>query len=366
MRLPTPAELAAAGRRGDPPADAVAERVGAEPSVRAELAAALAGAPARTPAVRALVEEMERTALAVPDVVHEVSSRIAYTAPFAAHVFDIGAGSLLRSYAPPAPAAVLVSTGRLVEGASERLLSTGRWLNAASVPGWLRPGQPGFVETGRVRLVHALVRRHAPRVEGHLPVSQLDQVRTWLDFSLVAPVCAEAVGLPLTQEEQRELFRYWHHLGALLGIERPLVAAAVDRASARELDRRVAALTGPPSRDSRTLTAAGLQALADGLVDVSGLPPRLALPAVRAVARAMHDRSTADALGIGRTPVLDALVPAVAVLVRARRARLRRRPAAWHAMVEANVETARRFVRDGALPAPPLAGVRRALRLAAA
>ena len=353
---PSDPVLRDAATRGDPLADAVAAEVearagaGADRTVRRQFTVALAegaDAPAVTSsAVRALVRQMEDAAHAAPDGVVVEDARVAHTVPLAAHAFDVGAGALVNSYRPPGPAAVLVGTGELVDDTSRRLLDTARWLTTASVPGWLRPGRPGFVATGHVRLAHALVRRRFP-VPGGTAVSQLDQVRTWLDFALVAPRCAGRLGLALTEEEHRALLRYWHLVGELLGVEPALVAPAVDRRSAEDLEARVVALTPPPSEDSRRLTRAGLTAIAAGLHDLTGLPAGVGLLAVQVVARAMHGPEVSDALGIPRLGGAHRLVPPVAVLLRHHRERLRRDPVAWRAAVDANIAASREFVLSG-------------------
>ncbi|WP_459642478.1 oxygenase MpaB family protein [Kineococcus sp. NUM-3379] len=355
MSAPDPA-LLRASTEGDPLADAVAAEVLADRSVRRQFAAALTAgsdAPAVTSAaVRALVEQMERAAAGAPDSVVLEDARAAHTVPIAAHAFDVGAGALVNSYRPPGAAAVLVGTGRLLDDTYRRLLDTAGWLNAASVPGWLRPGRPGYVATGHVRLAHAVVRRQAS-APGRLEVSQLDVVRTWLDFTLVAPRCAARLGLGLTEAEHVALLRYWRLLGELLGADPDLLAQAVDRRSAEDLEARVVALYPPPSEDSRRLTLAGLTAVATGLGDMTRLPPRASLLAVQVVARAMHGREVSDALGIPRAGGAHRLVPLVAVVLRTHRAWRRRDPVAWRAAVDRNIAAGEEFVRSGGQPPPP-------------
>ncbi|PPK98112.1 uncharacterized protein DUF2236 [Kineococcus xinjiangensis] len=341
---------------GDPLADALAVEVLADRVVRRQFARALtegADAPGVTSEpVRELAGQMERTARAAPDSVVLVDARAAHTVPFAAHVFDMGAGALINSYRPPGAAAVLVGTGQLLDDASARLLDTARWQNAVSVPGGLRPGEPGYVATGHVRLAHALVRQ-AASAPGRTEVSQLDMTRTWLDFTLVAPRCAERLGLALTPDEHAALLRYWRLLGELLGVDPALLEGVVDRRAAEDLEARVLARTAPPSEDSRRLTRAGLAALASSLTDLTRVPAPLTLFAVQAVARAMHGREVSDALGIPGTGGAHLLVRLVAAVVRRRRARLRRDRDAWEAAVERSIAESREFVRSGGAP-PPL------------
>ena len=114
VSAPDPA-LLRASTEGDPLADAVAAEVLADRSVRRQFAAALSAggdaAQVTSPAVRALVAHLERTARRAPDSVVLEDARAAYTVPFPAHVFDVGAGALInptdrpgrpRSWWPPA------------------------------------------------------------------------------------------------------------------------------------------------------------------------------------------------------------------------------------------------------------------------
>lgn len=361
---PTTEVLRAAAHRGDPVADALAEVFAHDPSVRGEFHRSLLhpGVSARTPEVRALLEDLLAHHEGVDDALLDTASLATFTVPIAAHAFDVGAGALIRSYVPPGPAAVLVGTGRLLDDVDARLVSTSRWLTQASLPGGLRPGRPGWVSTAHVRMAHAGVRRavavRSPGAAG-VPISQLDMVHTWLDFAYVAPRCAQTIGQDLTREEYGDLVRYWHHLGALLGIEPHLVRGVSDMASARELDDRVGALTGTPSEDSRELTRVGLQALARGLADVSPVPQRFAGLLVDVVARAMHGPGLSAALGIPEHGRTHDLVAPVAAVLRVQRRLLRRSPLAWNAVVRANVWSNRSFLRNTRPPvsAEPAAAV---------
>lgn len=346
---PTAADLGAAARRGDPVGDALARAAATDPTVWSQLGPALApGARAGHPAVAAFVDDLARTTSLADDFTLDRAARSTFTVPLGAHAFDVGAGALLRSYAPPWPAAVLVGTGALVDDTDRRLLNTSRWLVETSLPGGLRPGRPGLAATARVRLAHAVARTRFHRAHPtEVPLSQFDLVRTWLDFTVVAPDCARTLGFGQTEREYADFLTHWRHLGALLGIEPALIAGAVDGPSAHALDDLVASLTGPPSPDSRTLTRAGLGALARGLADVSPLPLALTHVLVRTTARALHGADLARALGIPSYGPAHRAVDVFAALVRRRRTALRRDPVAWEAMVARNVRANEEFLGAG-------------------
>jgi hypothetical protein len=352
--LPTPEDLTAAQRRGDDLADAVADAVLDDPAVRGEFALALreGSSAAQHPAVRAFVAEQERLAdSGDPDLV-AAGARATFTAPLAVHVFDVGAGALISSYRPPGPAAVLTGTGRLVHGTQHRLTETARWLSAASLPDGLVRGAEGWVMTSWVRLGHAMVRRGVLRAgasaDGVLPISQMDSVRTWLDFTVVAPRSAHRLGFEVTDSEYAQFLAYWRFLGGLLGVEPQLIAGAVDRPSAADLLRRVDALTGPPSEDSRVLTEAGIEALAGGLRDLVRVPMGPGRLAARTVARHLQGPDLGRALGLGDPAPHDRLVPVAAAVNRVGLSVLRRSDRVWNAVVELNIWTNRRFLRESA------------------
>nr|WP_240894903.1 oxygenase MpaB family protein [Kineococcus siccus] len=337
-------------RAGDPAADAVAEEVAARPATRGELEAALRGDAAAlrgaSAAVRALVEESEAAVRSVDDEVHDRDSRPFFTISLSGHAFDLGTGALIDSYRPPRSAELLVSTGRLTESVLERLRETARWVSQVMVPGWLRPGQPGFVATVGIRVVHALVRRGALRRNpstDHLPVSQLEMARTWLDFTYVAMQADQALGLDLTPAEQHSVYRYWQPVGRLLGVDARLIGDVTDAASARRLLHRVDGAFGPPSEDSRRLTSAALTAISGELPSISLVNAPLARVLVRTVARRMQGPELADVLGIPRTGLLQLGVPPAVAAIRAYRAVQRRRPRAWDRAIEANIAIARDF-----------------------
>jgi len=337
-------------RTADPLADAVAEEVATRPAARAELdaglrhgAASLTGASA---GLLALLEASEAAVRSVDDAVHDRDSLPFFTISLSGHAFDLGAGALIDSYRPPHSAALLVGTGALTERVIERLRETARWVSQVMVPGWLRPGQPGYVATVGIRLVHALVRRGALRRDPsteHVPVNQLELARTWLDFTYVAMRADAAIGLDLTAAEQHSVYRYWQPVGRLMGVDARLIGDVTDAASARRLLLRTDDAFGPPSQDSRRLTAAALSTISAELPSISVLNESLSRVLITTVARRVHGPALSDALGVPRTGALQAALPPAVAAIRAHRRLLRHRPRAWQRAIDANLAVARDF-----------------------
>ena len=358
--IPRPApdpEVAAALRVGDPLAEAAAAALTDDPSLRAQvdlgLRAGLHALHDPHPAIAALLGELEAACAAVDDDLLERGSRPYFTIPFPAHIYDLGAGALIRSYAPPEPAALLVSTGELVERTYRRMLDTAHWINLCMLPGGLRRGAPGYVATAEVRLLHARIRnglaRARPGVDV-LPLHQVDLARTWLDFTLVTVEAAATIGMDLTDEEQRTLYRFWRHLGRLLGVgdgaDPGLLRGVSDGVGAARLERRLAAVTGAPSEDSRRLTEVGLGAIAQALHDLGAVPLWAAGQLVHTVSRRMQGEELADALGVRRHPAALAVAPVAVAVMRAHRRALRRVPPLWSVVVGVNVVVARWHARS--------------------
>ncbi|NIZ91528.1 oxygenase MpaB family protein [Kineococcus rubinsiae] len=352
---PAPApdpEVEAALRTGDPLGEAAAAALSADPALRAQvslgLRSGLAAVADPHPAVAALLAELEAACDAVDDELLDRGSLPYFTIPFPAHIYDLGAGALIRSYAPPEPAAVLVGTGELVERAYQRLLDTAHWINLCMLPGGLRRGAPGYVATAEVRLLHARIRNGLARARPQaqvLPLHQVDLARTWLDFTLVTIEAAATIGMDLTDEEQRTLYRFWQHLGRLLGIghraDPGLLRGVLDGCTASRLERRVAAVTGPPSEDSRRLTEVGLGAIAQALHDLGYVPLWAAGQLVHTVSRRMQGEELADALGVRRHRTALAVAPVAVAAMRWQRRALRRVPPLWSAVLRVNVLVAR-------------------------
>jgi hypothetical protein len=108
--------------------------------------------------VVALLTHTERLPDYADDELLDHGSAPFYTMPPGVHLISLRAGALVRVYESPSIAAVLTSTGRLVDGAERRIRETGKWVATAMLPGSLRVGQPGYVATLQVRAA----RQHAP------------------------------------------------------------------------------------------------------------------------------------------------------------------------------------------------------------
>ncbi|NUR32086.1 MAG: DUF2236 domain-containing protein [Catenulispora sp.] len=258
-------------------------------------------------AVRALVRQMEEPARWATDADVADGDRATQAIPQPWDVIVFAAASMTHVYASPAVARVLAHTGELVAaGAPRRLAETGAWRSSVVLPGGLERGAPGYVATARVRLMHARVRAKALRdgwdtQRWGLPINQADLARTWLAFTVVPfRALAEVLGIELSPDEERHLYRYWRHIGRLLGVDEEVIGQIQDHADAAELREELDAVTGPPDENSRALTAALMASASEGLARVP--EPAMSAQAWRdlldATARASLGDEVADGLGI--------------------------------------------------------------------
>ncbi|NGO74786.1 DUF2236 domain-containing protein [Streptomyces sp. YC504] len=338
LKYPEQAEqLGVALRTGDPLADAVvAELADLGPSARRTLLAGLRDGldslEAPPPAVAALLADVESVSSPY-DI--DRGAYVALTVPPFAHNIALGQGALVNTYTSPVIAAVLRRTGRLTSMAKRRLDETGKWLLQAILPGGLERGAGGYVATVMVRLLHAQVRA-VVRGQGWdedtwgAPISQVELVRTWLDFTLVSYRALTAMGYDFTDEELADVYRRWQHQGRLLGIDDAFYGDITGHDQAAELADLIAMTDDGLDPDTKPFLEALQGAAIQQLTPVFG-DPVLTGSLIRAFARLIQGDARADALGI--TPSeLSPLLP-VLILGTAESRRLARQlPEEWSAL----------------------------------
>ena len=176
----------------------------------------------------------------------------------------LGAGSIILGYASPGGNKPLVFSGRLHEQAARRLQETGRFVEAVSRPGGMRRGGDGFQITVKVRIMHAQVRRMIlatgrwDEARWGAPINQHDMSATTLLFSLAVIEGLRALGFHIDPDEAERAMALWRYVGWVIGCDRELTPGSVFEA--RQLADLIQATQGPPDEDSRSLTAAALDA----------------------------------------------------------------------------------------------------------
>lgn len=307
---------------GDPLADAVIvefDELGrsARAALQRGLADGRASVPDAPPAVAALLAHVEATPGWVAKELLDDGDRTSLAVPPHWRGLAFAGGSLAHTYRSPAIARLLVGTGRLTSSAPRRLAETGLWNASVVLPGGLRQGAPGYVQTVQVRLLHARVRASATAHgwdagQWGMPINQADVARTWLDFTVVPFTFLEGIGYRLTEEEQTRLYRYWWYVGHLLGLDEAFFLHIEDHARAGELLDLLDSTSAAPDDNSRALVAAlfdaattNLAAVPQSPMDASGWRDLL-----NALAGRYHGEA-APALGIEESPV-SAVLPLLA------------------------------------------------------
>ncbi|MDA0566056.1 DUF2236 domain-containing protein [Streptomonospora sp. S1-112] len=332
---------------GDPLADAAVAELsgGAAAPARAALATGLReGLAALTdppPAVAALLADAEAAVAAADPALLERGDVASMTVDAFWSRISFALGSLVHTYSAPAIARVLTGTGRLTGDAERRLAETGLWRVNAILPGGLRVGAPGYVDSVQVRLLHARVRAAAQRrgwdtARWGVPVNQVDLARTWLDFTVVPFRALARVGIALTPEEERDLYRYWHTVAALMGVDPDFHAGAADHATAGALLDLLEAANDPPDDHARALVHALIDALAGGqLGSLLGLAEPEARRMLHALTRLMQGDTAADALGIPAEDIAP-FVPLIALPNARLREAERATPDSWQRALAAH------------------------------
>ncbi|MCW2600551.1 MAG: hypothetical protein JWM02_2380 [Frankiales bacterium] len=284
--------------------------------------------------VVAFLSDTERLPDYADDDLLDHGSAPFFTMPPPVHLISLSAGALIRVYESPSIAAVLATTERLVDGADRRIRETGTWVATAMLPGSLRVGQPGYVATLQVRMLHANMRRLV-RNRGFdeaaygTPINQVDLARTWMDFTVTSLQAEESMGFGLTTSETASLYRCWWLLGHLLGIDARLIEGISTHEQARRVDELLQAVTGPLIAESALLAAATLESITGELRDALNLPESIGSKALSALARRFHGDAIADELGIASSGAVDAVISRAISVIRSRRLKGRQNTGQW-------------------------------------
>jgi ER-bound oxygenase mpaB/B'/Rubber oxygenase, catalytic domain len=259
-------ELAPYLLRGDPLADAaLAALIRLPPSLRSRtLDAALEHGKNESIVIPVEMQDLVRQIETVPDWVDwnkinqagAVYRRCGMTAGML-----LGCCGLPLTYASPCANKTLVFSGRLVHRASRRLSETARFVVASCRPDGMKPHNPGWKITVKVRInMHAQIRRRlmtSPSWNHPVwgaPVNQIDMISTNLRFSICLLDHMRSVGFRFTKEEGEAVMMLWRYSAYLLGIDPELLCATEDEG--RRTSQLLDATEMPPDKDSVDLTRA--------------------------------------------------------------------------------------------------------------
>ena len=137
---------------------------------------------------------------------------------------------LMAGYQAGAINHTLVITGTLEKGAPRRIAETTKWWIDCTGSDALNIDGAGFRSTLKVRVIHAMVRRHvADKSEWDasyygLPINQVDMQATYLGFSTVFLIGCRLLGCIFTKEEAESVMHLWRYIGLLMGVDEALLS----------------------------------------------------------------------------------------------------------------------------------------------
>ncbi len=312
--------LAKALHRTDPLADAAVSAMADIPTRErmAIIDAAIRGDEAPAPGPPAALEELIEEAHQVPRWVDW--SRLERGAAVLMRTgilggITLGAKALIEGYCAPAGNKPLAMSGRLQDQAAMRLNETARFVEAVGSPRGMRPGQPGFTITLKVRLMHASVRQliwQSGRWRSDLwalPINQHDMVATIHLFSTSFLEGVQHLGMRLSPSDQEDFLHLWRYVGYVIGVDEDLLPRTMPEAHLQW--SIIGATQGPPDDDSRALAMALLEnPLHEATTDEERARARKHVAFAKAICRSLLKEEHADALGLpkGGWGVLPPLV----------------------------------------------------------
>jgi hypothetical protein len=314
--------LAQARHEADPAADAVVAAFAARPGGEGWrlLEAALDAPPGTVPGVAPELDALLAPLHDPPawlDLDLADAGAVAYWRVGAPMLFlTLTYGSLAFGYQSADLVRPLAATGRLERMAPRRIAETSRWTVAVTSPGGMHPGAEGWRASVRVRLVHALVRRHLLE-SGEwdpawgTPISAAGGFATAIGGFFVIPVRAmRDLGVRFSPSEREAVSHLWRWIGYVMGVPEDLLPV-----SARQAEAWVdAALAhgGGPTEDSPRL----MHALLYHGLNLGPASP-VAAQIVGALSRRWMGNAMADKLEVPGAR-LSRLVPLVRPVTRAR------------------------------------------------
>lgn len=241
---------------------------------------------------------------------------VAYWRPGAGALsLSLTCGALAYGYQSASLSRPLAATGRLEKMVPRRIAETARWVLAVTTPGGMLPGAEGHTSSVRVRLVHALVRRHLLEAGGWdvadwgVPISASDAASTAMGGFLTIHLDAmHDLGVHYSREELEDMTHLWAWIATVMGV--PAALAPPGYADARRQVRAALAIDSGPNEDGPRL----MRALLDRPAPIIQLlPSAVRGPATAANAHVMAGFTRrwmgddmADTLGVGRSPLTHA------------------------------------------------------------
>jgi hypothetical protein len=186
----------------------------------------------------------------------------------------MGFYSIPAAFAAANGVKVLHRSGYFRRDGLRRVWETAQFVVDIMTEAGLAAGGAGLAGIGRVRLLHACIRRQLRHDPGHpwddarfgVPINQEDMAGTLMEFSTIVLDGLVRMGVALRPLDQRAYLAAWRRVGRLMGIDPALIPATL--AEARELTALIARRQIRESAEGRELTAAMIRSIQDGMPDL--------------------------------------------------------------------------------------------------
>lgn len=229
---------------GDPYADAVIQEIEkqgqpAREQLELGLRSGLASLENPPPAVAAFLRELENPPANIDQSLLAKGDTSSLSIPPFWLYMSLLLGSVWSGYEIRRVSQILSGTNNLAAATGRRLDETNLWRRNVSGPGSMNLGASGYVDTAQVRLLHARVRSALIRqgIKADIdcvPLNQADMFSTFMDFTYRPFAALGRIGFALTEQEEIDLYKYWHSICHMLGVDPQLYLSVNNHKEAEE------------------------------------------------------------------------------------------------------------------------------------
>jgi len=189
--------------------------------------------------------------------------------------------SLLGGYQFSGFNKTLIRTGALEKGSNKRFAETMQWAMDVISENGMDPLGVGYRSTIRVRLIHALVRRHVAAMpdwrgdEWGVPINQTDMAATLVGALIAPSVGTVGLGLVLSPKEYEAIAHLTRYVGWLIGVDDEWLPRSF-RDGVRVLYHTLTALSEPDESTKQLAVPMAADPLAWHYRNLAGLRRRIA------------------------------------------------------------------------------------------
>ena len=153
-----------------------------------------------------------------------------------ARTLAILTGSLIEGYCQNRASVALVTSGHLNQEVVRRVYETNQLIHSTTQAGCLQPGASGHRALAEIRLSNALMRKSLVTRDWYgrhksPPLSQLDMAYDILEFSHIAKIGMQRLGIEFDAHDQQAIHHFWRYCGHLYGLDEDLLTNTLEQES---------------------------------------------------------------------------------------------------------------------------------------